>query len=200
MSKGRLLIPVFVLAIISAFALSACGSSGNSDESNIEEAIETSATSTDPSICTEFSTQNFAEQTSHESGSGAVKACEEEQKEGNGKAESVEVSNISVNGEKATAEAALTGGTFNGQTLEVELVEEEGKWKLNELTGFASFNGAKFAASFRQVLEAEAEKIPATVTSCIIGRVEEASQEEVEELVLNHSSKGFVEIAEGCQK
>ncbi len=200
MSKGRLLIPVFVLAIASAFALSACGSSGNSDESNIEEAIETSATSTSPSVCTEFSTQNFVEQTSSESGSGAVKKCEEEQKEGNGKAESVEVSNIAVNGEKATAEAALTGGTFNGQTLEVELVEEEGKWKLNELTGFASFNAAKFAASFRQVLEAESEKIPATVTSCIVENVEEASQEEVEELVLNGSSNGFVKIAEGCQK
>ena len=54
--KRHLLVPCLLL--VSALALAACGS-GSGDQSQIEEAIETSATITDPADCTTVQTQNF---------------------------------------------------------------------------------------------------------------------------------------------
>jgi hypothetical protein len=187
-----------VLLIVSALALAACGSSGGSAESQIEEAIETAATGSSPSKCTEVETQAFVEQSNGESGKAAVKKCEEEATNGEN-AESVEVSNVKVEGSKATAEAAVTGSAFGGQTLEVALVEEEGQWKLNELTGFANFNQAKLVEAFGEKLE-ESSEIEPELASCVVEHLEESAPEEVEELILNPAAGGFEEIAEECQE
>jgi hypothetical protein len=194
---GRLLIPAFVLLIVSAFALSACGSS-ESAEDKITSAVETAATGSSPSKCTEVETQAFVEQSTGESGKAAIKKCEEEASSGEN-AESVEVSNVEVEGSEATAEVAVTGSALDGQTLEVALVEEEGQWQLNELTGFAKFNQAKLVEAFGEKLE-ESGKLKPEVASCIVEGFEEASAEEVEELVLDPSSEGFRELGEECAK
>ncbi len=107
MKKRHLLLPC--LLIVSALALVACGGGGSSDESEIEEAIETSATTGDPSNCTKLETANFVEQSTGESGKAAIKACEEEaKKDPESKAESVEVTEVEVDGSKATANAAIS--------------------------------------------------------------------------------------------
>jgi hypothetical protein len=137
--KRRLVFPL--LLIVSALALVACGS-GSSDESQIEEAVETSATSTDPADCTKLATQRFVEQTTQSEGAEAVKKCEKEASNDEG-AKSATVSNVEVDGSKASADVALTGGGFDGQEVEVALVKQGDQWKLDELTGFAKFNEAK---------------------------------------------------------
>jgi len=191
--KRYLLLPCLLL--ISALALAACGSSGGGDEGEIEEAIETAATGTEPSKCTEVETQAFVEQNTRESGKAAVKQCEEEAPEEN--AESVAVSNVEVEGEEASAEAAITGGSLNGQTLEIALVKEEGNWKLNELTGFAKLDQAKLAEALGEKLEESGEVEP-ELASCIVEGIEEESQEEVEELLLSGSNEPLEELAEEC--
>jgi hypothetical protein len=186
------------LLIVSALALVACGGSGSSAESEIEEAIETSATSGDPANCTKLQTANFVEQSTSESGKEAVKTCEEEaKKEPESKAESVEVTEVEVNGSKATANAALTGGYFDGQTLSVALVEEEGGWKLNELTGFAKFDQKNIAQVFETQLEKSGE-LNSEQTSCIVEGIEEMPQAEIEEVILSGNSTSIEELAEGC--
>jgi hypothetical protein len=199
LSKRLLVIPCLLLAL--SLALAACGGGGGSDdEGKIEEAIETSATSSDPSNCTEIETLNFVEQSTDVSGKGAVKACEEEQEgeEGEeGKAESVAVSNVEVDGSKATAQAAITGGSLDSQAVNLSLVEEDGSWKLDEITGFAKLDIGALAKVFGEQLEKSGELEPQQ-TSCIVEGLEEASEAEVEELVLEGSSSSFEEVAEGC--
>ncbi len=195
MNKRHLLLPVLLL--ISALALAACGSSGSSDESQIEEAIEKSATSTDPAACTEFGTQSFLEQSTQESGQAAVKRCEKEAGEPQTHAESVEVTEVEVEGEEATADAAISGGSFDGQTLEVALTKEEGQWKLNELTGFAKLDTAKLAEAFEKEFTKSGE-ISESLSSCIVEGIEESSQSEIEELILSGSPEGFEELAKEC--
>jgi hypothetical protein len=191
------LLPALLLAL--ALGLGACGSSGESDEDKIVSTIEEAVTSTDPAICKETQTQAFMEQTSGSaSGSAAVKECEEETKNGEGKPDSVKVSEVEADGGKATADVALKGRIFDGQTLEVALVEEDGDWKLSELTGFATFDPENLVNAFAEQIEKEPEIEPETA-SCFIEGLEELSNSELESIVVENNTEVFGEIAEGCE-
>jgi hypothetical protein len=185
------------LVVFSALAVVACGGSGNSDESQIEEAIETSATTTDPADCTKLSTRHFMEQTTQSEGSEAVKECEKQASEETG-AESASVSNVEVDGSKATADVALTGGSFDGQTLGVTLVKEGNQWKLDELTGFAKFDKAKLIEAFEKSLAEPSNEVSNGLASCLVEALEAGSREEFEELTLSGSAEGLEELAEAC--
>jgi hypothetical protein len=191
-----LLLPILVL--FAALTLAACGGSDESDEDKIVDVIETSATTSDPSNCTDLQTVQFNEQSTQESGDAATKECEEEAKDEES-ADSAEVSEVEVDGDTASAVAALTGGDLDGQTLEIELVKDGGDWKLNELTGFVDFDAAKVVALLVEGLEEE-DSIEPELASCIGETIEESSDSELEGLILNTSGAGFAEIVEGCQE
>jgi len=192
-----LLLPAAILALV--FGLAACGGSSESDEDKIVNTIEKSATSTDPAICNETETLSFMEQTGSSTGKEAEKECEKEtEEEGNNDPDSVNVSKVKADGGKATADVEFKGGTFDGQTLEVALVEEDGDWKLNELTGFANFDTAPFIAELSKQLEEEPGIEPETA-SCIVAGIEELSKSELEGLVVENNTQPITEIAEGCQ-
>jgi hypothetical protein len=181
--------------VSAALFLAACGG-GESEEDKIVDAIETSATSDDPSACTEFATEGFNEQITGQEGQAAVQECEKDAADEEG-AESADVSNVEVDGSSGTADVALTGGSFSGQTLAVSLVEEDDQWKLNEVTGFAELDLPKLVESLRENLS-ESNEIPGGVLACIVEGVEESSQAEVEELFFSGSFEGFAELVESC--
>jgi ABC-type glycerol-3-phosphate transport system substrate-binding protein len=195
--KKRHLLLISAL-LVSALTLVACGSSGSSDEEKIEEAIETSATASDPANCTKLETPAFSEQSSGESGKAAIKACEEEAKDPEGKAESVAVSEVEVDGSKATANAAITGGSLEGQTASIALVEEGGQWKLDQITGFVKLDQEQLAKVFEEQLEKSGEVKP-EVTACIVAGIEGASKDEAEEFILDPSNQALGELAESCE-
>lgn len=197
--KFRLLL-LPCLLLLSALALAACGGGGSDsgEEEAIETAIVSSATTTDPAKCTEFETQAFIEQSSDQSGAKALEECEAEAKDPTSKAKTVKVSKITIDGSEATAEAAITGGGFDGQVISIALVEEEGSWKLDQLTGFAKLDTGRLAEIFGEKLEETGELTPEQ-TSCIVEGIESASKAEAEELVLSGSSTPLVEFAEGCE-
>lgn len=195
MSKRLLLLPF--LLIFAGIFLAACGSS-NSDEAEVKEVIEKSATTTDPADCKKLQTQKFMEQTSQESGQAAVQECEEEAKKKEG-AKSVETSEVEVDGSSATANVALTGGTLNGQAVEVELTKEGDQWKMNEVIKFTSFDRAKLVEYLEGQFKEHSGEIPAQLAACFINAFKEGSQEEVEELVFGGGSKALEEVAEACE-
>lgn len=180
-----------------ALFLAACGG-GESEEDKIVDAIETSAASDDPSACTEFATESFNEQITGQEGEAAVKQCEKDAAEEKG-AESVDVSNVEVDGSTATADAALKGGSFGGQTLAVSVVKEGDQWKMNEVTGFAELNRPKLVESLEENLN-ETSEIPTGVVACIVEGVKAAPQEKIEELFFSGSSAAFIELAKACSK
>jgi ABC-type glycerol-3-phosphate transport system substrate-binding protein len=192
-----LLLPAAMLALV--FGLAACGGS-ESDEDKIVETVETSATSTDPADCKELATQKFMEQTESEKGAKAVKSCEEEAEDPEGDPDSVDVSNVGVDGSEATADAAFSGGNFDGQTLTVALVEEDGDWKLNEVTGFAKFDQDRLVENFEKLFESGDEPLEPQVSACIGEVFGELSKPEFEELLFGGSQQPIIEIAEGCQQ
>jgi hypothetical protein len=186
------------LLVFSALALVACGSSGSGEDSQIEEAIETSATTTNPADCTKLNTQRFMEQTTQESGKAAVTKCKEEAEAEEG-AESVSVSSVEVSGSSATAEAALTGGALSGQTLEVELVKGGEQWQLNEVVKFTKFDRAKLVEFVEEEFTPSANGLSPKLAGCFVEAFQEGSQTEIEELLWSGSGEGFEEVAEACQ-
>ncbi|HMC50820.1 MAG TPA: hypothetical protein VKH20_09245 [Solirubrobacterales bacterium] len=194
MRKRLLLLPCIL--ILSALVFAACGSSGG-DDGEIEEVIETSATSTDPADCKKLNTQQFVEQTTQESGNAAVKECEKEAKEEEG-AKSVSVSVVEVNGSDATAEAALSGGNLDGQTLELALVKDGDQWKLNEVVKFTKFDQGKLVGSLEASLAEASSEVDPKFARCVIEHFKQGSQPEVEELLFGNSPKALEEVFEAC--
>lgn len=195
---ARLLIPCLLLA--SALAIAACGGDDSSaEEAQIEETIETSVTTTDPSKCTELMTANFREQNSGLRGDAALEDCEEEAGDTSDDPDSVEVAAIAVDGSDATAEVSFVGGGFDGQALDVALVKEGDQWKLDEIAGFATLDADALATTIEEQFEESSAEISAEVISCIGDALRDAPQEEVEELLLSGSSEKFVEFAEACE-
>ena len=194
MPKRLLLLPCIL--ILSALALTACGSSGG-DEGEIEEAIKTSATSTDPADCKKLNTQEFMEQTTQESGSAAVEECEEEAKNGEG-AKSVRVSEVEVDGSDATAEVALSGGSLDGQGLELALIKDDDQWKLNEVVKFTEFNQAELAKVLEEGLSEPSSEVDPKLAGCVVDAFKQGSQAEVEDLLFGGSSGTLEEVFESC--
>lgn len=194
MRKRLLLLPCIL--ILSALSFAACGSSSG-DEGEIEEVIETSATTTNPADCKKLNTQEFMEQTTQEGGNAAVKECEEEAKKEEG-AKSVSVSAVEVDGSDATAEAALSGGNLDGQTLEVALVKDGDQWKLNEVVEFTKFDQGKLVEGLEASLSEASSEVDPKFASCIIEAFKQGSQPEVEELLFGNSPKALEEVLEAC--
>ncbi|HEX3737655.1 MAG TPA: hypothetical protein VHV53_08945 [Solirubrobacterales bacterium] len=187
-----------LLVALAALALAACGGGGSGDEDKIAETIETAATTADPSNCTELQTRRFDEQNSATKGAGAVKACEEEAESGSEEAEAVNVSNVSIDAEKATAEVEFEGGALNSQTLELALVQEGGDWKLDQIEGFASYDGKALAAAFEKQYEEDSQGLNEEQIGCIAEGIGAANQAEAEGLFFSGSPEKLEELARGC--
>jgi ABC-type glycerol-3-phosphate transport system substrate-binding protein len=194
--KKLLVLPLALL--VAALGLAACGggsSSSSGDEASIETAIEEAATSTDPAACTEFQTKAFIEV---EDAEGGVAECEEIAKAGESVAESVDVSNVEIEGETATAEAAITGSALNGQTIEVEAAKEGGDWKLNAIVGLAKYDAEALGEGIEGRLSG-AEGVSPELAACVGESVSELSQEEAEEFVVEDRQEVLEEAAQECE-
>lgn len=105
----------------------------------IEKVIHIAMTASDPSVlCTKLATQRYVEQLTQTEGSLAVAECEWQAATSNG--EFVAPSRIEVDGRRATVDLAVEGGPYDGQTLRVELIQLDGRWKFNEITEFVGLD------------------------------------------------------------
>jgi hypothetical protein len=125
--------------------------------------------------------------------------CEKNAETESEPAESVTVSNISEDGESATAEVAITGGSLEGQSVEVGLMKEEGDWKLNEFSGFTKYDPANIASQVEEQLSEEGGAT-AAIASCVAEGIEEMSEEEAEAMVFEKDNEGVEEIATACNE
>ena len=192
-------LPVSVLLLVLGLGLAACGGS-ESDEDKVIDVIEKSAESNDPADCERLATQNFLEQVELSQGAEAVKSCEENTEDDDEEAERVEVSNVKVDGSTATAKVAITGGSFDGQTAEMQVVEEDGDWKVDEITEFVVFDQEKLADSLEKGLTEGKDPLEAQLAECFAGVMREVPEAKAEEIILGGSEEPITEIFEGCQQ
>jgi hypothetical protein len=192
----RRLLPLACFFAFAALVLVACGS-GTSEESKVEEVIETAAASNNPADCKKLQTQGFTEQASHESGGGAVARCEEEAEEGEG-VKAATVSSVRVNGSRAKAKVALKGGTLDGQVVEVALVKSGDQWKLDEIVGFTGFDEPKLIENLERELERSSGEVSAKFATCFVESFDEGGKGEVEELLLTPAAEEVEGVAKRC--
>jgi hypothetical protein len=193
---NKRILALLALLAVAALTVSACG--GSSSEDKIAKTIEAGTTTDDPSNCTELETQRFVEQSTTKRGKAAVKACEAEAETDEEHAEGVNVSNISVDGSKATAEAEFEGGSLDSQALEFALVEEDGDWKLDYVEGFAKYDGKALGEAFQAKFEEEPGELDPEQAKCISGKIGELSQADAEKVIFGGSAEPIIELAQSC--
>jgi len=193
---------VILALCVLPFVLGACGagSSNNSaDEDQITKAIEFDATSGDPKACTEVQTQRFTDQTSGGSGltgQAAVQSCEKDA--ASSVADKVEVSDINVDGSSATAKAAVTGSVFDGQTIDIGLVKENGQWKLDEFKGVEDFNREAMISGVTRELSKEG--VPTQGVDCVKTQLDKQTDDQLKAFFLDPNSTGAQTIFGPCQQ
>jgi hypothetical protein len=191
--RGLAIVTLCVVAL--GPGLGCGGDDGNEDEDQITGAIETAATSSEPSVCTELQTQRFNEQNTGETGNAALQSCRDSA--GEDQAESVDVSNIEIDGDNATADVAVTGSFLDGSTIDVALVKENAQWKLDELAGFVEFDREAYEAAFEEEVRSD-EEIPPRAADCIVEGFKGFSDEEAQEFLLSPGEGGGEELFSGC--
>jgi hypothetical protein len=178
MRKTGLLAAALTAVAFASVGLAACGDNNSSaDEDQITNAINAAATSGDPSACTKYQTVRFDEQTNAGKGQAAVRACEKSAEET--AAEKVDVTDVQVDGDDATAKAKATGSIFDGQTLKISLVKENGQWKLDTFDGFENFNKDAMINAFKAQLAKEPGSTRQAV-NCVAQQFQAASDQEIE--------------------
>jgi hypothetical protein len=192
----RLSISLFVSVALVSLALAACGGGGSSDEDQISDAITTSSTSTDASSCTKLETQRFVEQSEFDTGSAALKACKDE--DASDKADSVKVSNVQVDGENATANVALTGSTFDGQTVKISLVKDGDQWKLDHIDDFIKLDQDKLADAFEKGLSSGKSPLSSDQAACVASGFRNASADDVKTVILSGKQEALVPVLQRC--
>jgi hypothetical protein len=103
---------------------------------------------------------------------------------------------VKVDGAKASADVAFVGGTFDGQKVNVALVEADNDWKLDRIESFVSFDKNKLVTGFEEGFE-DAE-LSAEQKQCFAEALRGASDSDLEELLLNGSEARFVELLGAC--
>ena len=197
-----------LLAVFAALplALAACGGGDDTtgatqsqvsqtDQDQITKAINFAAISGDPKACTEAQTLKFTEQTSGASGQAAVKQCEQDAKDT--AANSVKVTNIQGDSDSATADASFTGKFFNGQTIQVALVKEDGSWKLDEAIGFKSFDRDAFLTGLKQQFASQGGASSQQI-ACISKNLDALSDQQIEDLFLNSNKQLENQVFNPC--
>jgi hypothetical protein len=191
--------PTALVLLVLALGISACGGggSGESDEEQVEAAIKTALTSTDPSACGESRTIDFMEETGDSTGAEAERECEKAVASRDNLPNSVKVSKVEVEDGNATAAVHFEGGDPDGLVVNVVLIEEDGSWKIDDFTDLAGLDRERFTARIERAFEKEGLGRPEV--RCLITALDKLPQAEFEEIALSEDEKAITGISEKCE-
>jgi len=165
------------------------------DSEAIGRTIRTVAMSTDPSFCDYLVTPRYLRQVTGEKPPYGEIRCASDA--ASPRAEAVEAITSNVEGDRATASATFIGGSFDDSRLDLTLVEESGRWKLDRVVGFQAFNRVLFERAYRMQLWQYGTSKGGV--SCSLAKLEKLPDAEIERQVLSRSSL-FATIAVECDR
>ena len=190
--KNGLLAALVVLVVLFVVGRLA----GPGDEARVENTIRRVALSDDPSVCSEDVTERYLRQTTGFRPPFGDDLCERDADEPTTK--SVEVAAIEVDGGRADALVTYRGGEFDGSTVRVGLVKEDGDWMLDRLAGFERFDRAKMEGAYtRQLLR---YGMSTTAADCALRKVRDTPTRRLERSLLTGAAADFASIVVKCDR
>jgi hypothetical protein len=188
--------------------LVACGGSGSKGDSGgkasagesaaVTAAIKQAATSTDPAACTRLETQRFMEQNALVKGQNALKRCRAEAPDAADNPRTTNVSNVKVQGDVATAQAAFEGGNLDGQAIDLRLVKQQGRWKLDHIDDFAKFDRKRFLTALSASLARPPSSQAPDTVKCIVGRIGGLSDSDIQGIYVNGDAGKLASVSGPC--
>jgi hypothetical protein len=188
-----------LLAAALALGLVACGGDDGGDEPSPEDeaaitkAVEAGLTSADASKCTRYFTAAYSQQIHFTPNETAAQLCAADAQAS--AARTATVTNVEVDGDTATVDAAVTGGPLGDQTLSLEVVNEDGSWKLDGLAGFTEFDRASFERTFSKGDGTAAGK---QAGACLVDSLGQLSDEELEDLYVSGDPNEYAPFIAPC--
>lgn len=178
------LVAPFLLGLASL--LSGCLGYGAKDTvaSVIEEVYRNRAAEN----CYVRQTQRFVEQTTFSTGQRARRWCVGIA--GTHAASSLQVSDVSVRGETATAHVAIRGGRFDGQRHRVRVVMRDGRWMLDSIT-WVDIERHRFDRAMTRLINHVPGRVSGVNTTCFVRLLRQSSDAEIERAIVSGDPAPF---------
>jgi hypothetical protein len=174
----------------------ACGTSSDS-EGDIRAALERAFVSFDADACSQVLTQRALEQTQFADPEDALESCIEDAEDPDDNAEAIEIPELEVNGESATATVTPQGGSIDGASMSLALVEENG-WRIDQVTALEILDRDRFLeAGLAEIVEDDT--LLAGQGRCIAERVRSrASNSELEGIYVDKDLSFLYDAIRAC--
>jgi hypothetical protein len=152
------------------------------DDVDIAQTIETVATSSDPAFCDALVTDRYLRQTTGLEPPFADESCE--QAASLPGPESVEVDDVDVEGDAATAVVTADGGSLDGSSVLVGLVNDDGEWKLDRRIEVERLDREGFETAYREELVRPEYGFSPDGADCAVAMTQRLSDSELERALL----------------
>jgi hypothetical protein len=185
-----------VLLLSASLAVSACGDTddGVDDSEQITNAIQSTWLRADPVVCTKFQTQTFMDQRSFNTGEAAIEECRVGAEDTTDDPEAVEVGDIEIDNDTATASIAFRGSALDGSTVTLAMVEEDNHWRIDRMSDIPSLDLEAFRRAFRSRIASAATE----TESCVYEAMAQAPEDQVKEALLSGSQETLVTLFPDC--
>jgi hypothetical protein len=159
-----------IAAILIAVVVGAGGGGGDgggaTNEDQIKDVVQTINFTTDPEDCTRLFTQRFLDQAAYGS-EDPVSSCRLNTLNTRDDPRSVDVANVQVSGDTATAPAHFDGGFFDGQTVVYSMLKDGDQWKLDHLSDIKDFDLRAFATEYAVIAPRIDDQMTQSEANCI---------------------------------
>jgi hypothetical protein len=186
--------------LLAAVVLAGCGGSGLAGPQSEIEATIHGLAGKDPSKCVKAMTPKFLEQGLGKRGKVALRKCREERADRPYPIRSVAVSRVEVHGDTATADAAFSGGGFDGQTVVLSLLRKGGRWRVDRALRVAALDRPRLIAALVRTLRTDPEKHDPGQIACIAQAMIAAPRGELEGVFLHTSEAKEIKLIRRCPK
>ncbi len=166
-----------------------------SDTERVERVLRYAATSGDPSVCDDFNTEAYLEQTTGYPAPFADSACSQAIA-GEDQADRTRIKRLEVDGDTAVARVYNEGGVTDQVEATIRLDKVEGQWRLAHVIAINDFNRDAYAGASRDFYLAEGW--PPAAARCVGARIRALPDAVIKARLLEGKTQPLTKIAVAC--